>query len=105
MKQTVEEIAKMLLAIANDEQGVDGEEERGFLIGAASGINWQKEQGIEWINVSDGLPKIKESKDGEWLLIWDGGANAPTVAFFDLARKRFIRLSQPLYYAYINLPK
>lgn len=113
-KQTVEEIAKTLLARGHDEHdGIDPEEERGFLLGCETGINWQKEQGIDWIEAENGnLPAVGEYVllllEGETFLkgkiMFDSKGSLIWVAFFADGEYP-CQLRTVTHYAYVNLPK
>lgn len=83
---------------------------KGFLRGAA----WQKEQGIEWINVKEKLPPV-----GDWVLVWleGGGAFKGCLKWENnsLTKKEWVAMfldgehkcttRRVTHYAYINPPK
>ena len=82
-----------------------------FTRGFKSGAAWQKEQGIEWIKVEDGLPR--NDKEQPYIvcsvnvLIWREGLSI--VEGFYMPEVNMWRHNtghwQPTHWAYINLPK
>ena len=67
-EQRLEETIGTLLAIARDKYDLEGEEERGYQLGASDGIAWQKEQGIPWVSCEE-LPDDQLPPVGEYVLI------------------------------------
>lgn len=113
--EPIHETIKRLLTIAREEQYplLENEAGEGFIHGALYGIQWQKEQGIDWISIKDKLPEIKEKTDfGNYtaiLLITDG-MNVDTAkgAYFKNGPFSGWVTSSPMtptHYAYITLPK
>ncbi len=68
-----------------------------------AGASWQKEQGIEWIKVEDGLP---ETKHGFVIDVLVTNGIAKDIRMYDTDRMKFYGVQYIVtHWAYINLPK
>jgi hypothetical protein len=103
-KQTVEEAATAFSEkVRNSPRALKTAQALGAKEGFYAGSAWQKEQGIDWIGLAEGLPQPKGNEKHIGVIITDGRYTRCCAYWFE--SKTFATTLDVTHWALINLPK